>query len=206
MVVVVVPGADVVVVLVVPMTVVLVVSAPVVVVVLSTVVLVVLAVVVVVPITVVVVVVGPGGQTHPGWHSSIAPVGDSGLGHVKLPGGSQSSPGSFMLLPQTGPSVVVVETDVVLVVLGPVVLLVVGTLVVVVATPHVMSPERHAASTLDKHCPRPGVPGVPQVASIWGRHEDAPHCGDSASSSPFAERAALAALHVPAEHASQQLA
>jgi hypothetical protein len=89
-------------------------------------------VVVVVVVTGVVVVVAPPGQTQPGWHSSSAPLGELGSGHVMLPGGSHCSPGSGVPLPQLGAPVVVV--------------VVVTGVVVVVAPPGQTQPGWHSRS------------------------------------------------------------
>src|SRR5437879_5816161 len=102
----------------------------------------------------------------------MAPPGELG-GHMRLPGGSHCSPGSTIPLPHTGPGtvlVVVPGADVVVVTVGCVVVVTSGLVVVVVASPHTILPSLHAASTLDRHCPRWGVPGGPQVAWICGRH------------------------------------
>jgi hypothetical protein len=98
------------------------------------VVVVVAAVVVVVDASVVVVVVvGSPGQRQSPRHARNAPVGESGLGQTGVPGGSQLSPGSTTLSPQTGACVVVVVVDsVVLVVEAWVVVVVVEAAVVVV--------------------------------------------------------------------------
>jgi hypothetical protein len=75
------------------------------------------AVVEVVEVDDVVVVVGTPGQEQSAAHSVKAPPGLVG-GHVRLPGGSHCSPGSGMLLPQSGGVVDVVEVDDVVVVVG----------------------------------------------------------------------------------------
>src|SRR5262249_22821952 len=104
-------------------------------------------------------------------------------------------------------AVVVVDGGVVAVVVvdgGAVaVVLVVPMTVVVVAPAQVIWPARHAASAVDRHCPRTGVPGGRQVARTCDWHVSAPH---STSLSPSKRWIAPALEHVPDEQASQQLA
>src|SRR6185295_5663542 len=87
---------------------------------------------------VVVVVVGPPGQTQPGWHSSNAPPGELGSGQFRLPGGSHCSPGSTVPLPQDGGVVVLVVVDAVAVV--------VVAVIVVVGSPGQTQPGRQSSS------------------------------------------------------------
>jgi hypothetical protein len=81
---------------------------------------------------VVVVVVGSPGQRQSSRHARKAPVGESGSGQARVPGGSQVSPGSTMSSPQTGAWVVVVVVDSVVLVVDAAVVVVVARVVLVV--------------------------------------------------------------------------